>query len=158
MTLIGIDSSTTKTGMSIFREGRFISVKLIDLRKMKNAEERIDEMIRRILWNLELIDPDVVYQEYSWVKRNPKTAIQLTLIIGAVRGWCVNNGVQFRTVMPAEWRKLTSQNGGERDDLKQQTKDFVKEKFNIETKTDDEADAICIGLAGCLMEDKNESK
>lgn len=46
----------------------------------------------------------------------------------------------------------------ERKKLKEQSVAFVKDKFNIKAETDDIADAICIGLAGCKLEKDGETE
>ena len=105
MILCGIDSSTTFTAISWFEDGEYKSKALIDTHKTKDAEERIDEMIRYIFRVLDGRKPNVIYQEYAWLKNNAKTSIELATIIGAVRGWAVNNGCRWYRVMPNAWRK-----------------------------------------------------
>ena len=46
-------------------------------------------MILGIYKVLEKYNPDVIYQESAWVSHNAKTALILSSIIGAVRGWAL---------------------------------------------------------------------
>jgi len=154
MILCGIDSSTTFTAISWFEDGEYKSKALIDTHKTKDAEERIDEMIRYIFRVLDGRKPDVIYQEYAWLKNNAKTSIELATIIGAVRGWAVNNGCRWYKVMPNAWRKkLNIITKAKREQLKQIAIDYVDENLGIKVRRDDEADAICIGLAGVKFEE-----
>ena len=154
MILCGIDSSTTFTAISWFEDGEYKSKALIDTHKTKDAEERIDEMIRYIFRVLDGRKPNVIYQEYAWLKNNAKTSIELATIIGAVRGWAVNNGCRWYRVMPNAWRKkLNITTKAKREQLKQIAIDYVDENLGVKVRRDDEADAICIGLAGVKFEE-----
>ena len=70
------------------------------------------------------------------------------MILGAVYGWCLVHNVYFEMLRPTEWRALISKEkkGRKRDELKAWSVRKVKELFGIDV-TDDESDAILIGLA-----------
>lgn len=154
MIVCGIDSSSRYTAIAWFEDGELVDYELIDLHYVKDSEERIAEMIEQIYATLDEIVPDYIYQETTWISQNPKTAIQLTTIVGAVRGWCTYNHTEWNGISPSQWRGILglTKYKGERKKLKELSVAFVKDKFNIEAETDDVADAICIGLAGCKNE------
>ena len=97
--------------------------------------------------------PGIIYQEYTWVSRNPKTALMLTTILGAVRGWALANNCVWHSIAPATWRSNLGINKGKRNELKAESIDFVKQKLNIDVPNDDVADAICIGMSAINMEE-----
>ena len=65
-------------------------------------------------------------------------------------------GIEY--IYPSSWRAslgIKNGRGIKRTTLKQADIDFVKEKYNINVN-DDEADAICIGLAQYVKSEVNE--
>lgn len=154
MILCGIDSSSKRTGISFFKDNTLLYYDLIDLHTEKDSEIRLAKMIKYLYITLDKYTPDVIYQESTWVARNPQTVIQLTTIIGAVRGWCINNNSKWKGIAPNKWRYVLNLNvrNNERKVLKEKSITYVKDKFKIIPKTDDVADAICIGFAGCKLE------
>lgn len=66
--------------------------------------------------------------------------------------------VDLEYIYPSSWRAalgIKNGRGIKRTTLKEADIDYVKEKYNI-TVNDDEADAICIGLAQYVKADTNE--
>lgn len=154
MRLCGIDSSSRFTAISLFINGEYQSFRLIDLHKMQDSEERINQMILEIYTALNIYKPNVIYQEFTWVAKNPKTALLLTIIIGAVKGWAVSHECNFKEIAPSAWRKILGLNEykDNRKELKQKAINYIEETIGLTPETDDVADAICIGFAGCKIE------
>lgn len=92
--------------------------------------------------------PQTIVVEMTVVPKNAGTQRMLTMILGAVYGWCLVHNVYFEMLRPTEWRALISKEkkGRKRDELKAWSVRKVKELFGIDV-TDDESDAILIGLA-----------
>lgn len=66
--------------------------------------------------------------------------------------------IDLEYIYPSSWRAtlgIKNGRGIKRTSLKQADIDFVKEKYDINVN-DDEADAICIGLAQYVKADSNE--
>ena len=66
--------------------------------------------------------------------------------------------IEIEYIYPSSWRAtlgIKNGRGIKRTTLKEQDVHFVKEKYNI-LVNDDEADAICIGLAQYEKKDNNE--
>lgn len=151
--LLTIDSSTNKSGLGYYEHGKYIGYDLLDFSKDKKMESRFESMSIRLLDKLDEFNPDIVYIEETVVLRNAQTQRFLTRLQGVVYGWCVKHYCEFNTIRPTEWRKQLSFNQGKnvkREQLKQQSMDYVKEKYNIEVN-DDVADALCIGSAVLKM-------
>lgn len=153
MKICGIDASTTCTGISYFKNGKLIDHEIIDLKKNKNAELRIKEMFISITTSISKHKPDVIYYEDNYQKINPKTTKQLTLVMGATWGYCVQNNIAIEPILPSEWRDTIGINKpkADRKIYKQRAMDYVKNNFGLDVG-DDEADAICIGVAANLLE------
>ena len=147
--LVSIDSSTNKTGMSLYVGGKLTEYDLIDLSKAGfELDPRINEMGKRIISLLSHWRPTMVYIEEPKGHGNVELVHKLVEIIGIVRGWCIQNSVYFEEIKPSVWRKYCGieQGGKKRAELKAASVDHVKTKYGIEVN-DDVADAICIGGA-----------
>lgn len=151
----GIDSSSKRTSISYFEDDKLIDYIVIDLTKMKDKNERIDSMLLNIAKYLNKQKPDYVYQEDTWSGGNPETGNILTTILGGVRFWCITNDCIYHKIKPTVWRSQFGLNKfkAKREELKQKSIDYVNEKYGI-CVSDDEADAILIGLCGTLINRK----
>lgn len=154
MRLCGIDSSSRFTAISLFINGEYETYRLIDLHKVQDSDQRIDRMILAIYETLDAYNPEIIYQEFTWVARNPKTALLLTIIVGAVKGWAVSHDCEFKEIAPSAWRKILGLNEykDNRKELKQKAINYIEETIGLTPETDDVADAVCIGFAGCKIE------
>lgn len=149
VTMCSIDSSSKKTGIAIYKNGKYTSHKLLDCSKDKIMDSRFKKMALDILNTLNEIKPNIIYIEETVVLRNAQTQRFLTRLQGVVYAWCIQNNCEFNTIRPSSWRKainLKQNKNIKREQLKQEAIDYVKEKYNIEVN-DDIADAICIGDA-----------
>ena len=145
-----IDSSTRKTGMALFLDGKLDSYQLIDLStNNETLDERINVMGRNMLLLLSRWKPEIVYiEEPQGHGQNVKLVNMLCQIVGIVRGWCIDNKTYFEVVSPSVWRKYLGmvQGGKKRAELKAESIRIVKETYDIDVN-DDTADAINIGNA-----------
>lgn len=156
--LIGLDTSTSSTGFSIFENGELLSYFAIDMQKEKlTSEKKFDEMTRRVFENLNKYSPDIVVCELTSMTRNAVTQRTLTLLLGAVKGWCIMNNVFCHFFRASEWRKLVKNKDEKlprkRVELKQWSIDKTRLLFNIDVNSNDISDAILIGKAYINMID-----
>jgi len=151
ITLLSLDTSTTSTGWAIFKDGKYQESGVIDdFKKVKNGHERLKLMTKELLDNIEQLKPDIIAIEKDVVFGNMKVIDMLMKIIGAVYGFCLFNGITYYEFAPSEWRKYVKLQafGRKRDEFKKASIKYIKDNLNMEVN-DDEADAICIGLAYC---------
>lgn len=151
--LITIDGSTKKTGIAYFCNGKYKAHHLLDFEKDKNIDSRFESMSKGIWAILNTYNPNVVYMEETYTARNPQTTKVLTRLQGVVYAWCMNNGCEFNTIRPTQWRKwlnFTQNKNVKREQLKKQSMQYVIDNYGLEV-TDDEADAICIADAVLKM-------
>lgn len=150
MIFMSFDTSSSSTGYAVFENGNLVDSGVIDLKKVKNSDTRMDMMVSEIFNQLSDIQPDCVVWETPVVVRNPKTQRMLTMIVGAIMGYCIGHSIQYYELRPTEWRSLCKTKDEKlprkRDELKQWSVSKVKELFEIETN-DDEADSILLGFA-----------
>ena len=149
--LLSFDTSTTSTGYAIYLSGEFNRYGLLDFKHIKNSEERIKEMILKIYEVINNEKPQIVVAEMTVVPRNVQAQRNLTMILGAIQGKCLEKNIYFYLFRPSEWRKLVNDTNEKlprkRDELKAWSKRKVLEKYNITDINDDVSDAILVGQA-----------
>ena len=148
--LLGIDSSTSKTGVSVYIDGVYSTSFLIDASKIKDTTEKFCTMCKEIIYKLNEEKPNIVVIERMHTLRNADAFRKLCKVMGVVHGWCILNDCEYIELSPTEWRKSVAEKDEKvprkREELKQWSVNKIKEKYGIEVK-DDIADAICIGEA-----------
>lgn len=158
--LVGIDSSTTATSISLFINGKYKDYTLIKIDKNEYPTkwDRLDPMLKEIGNVLDRYKPDIIYQENSYKGNNVDNLKALTNILGGVRFWAIMNESEYYQLMPSQWRKVLSLNEYEADRkvLKQKTIEYIEKKFKIKVPQDDVSDSIAIGLAGTIYHDSIE--
>lgn len=149
--LISFDTSTSSTGYAIYLSGTLHRYDLLDFKRIKNTDERIKKMILKIYEIIEIEKPQIVVAEMTVVTRNAQAQRNLTMILGAIQGKCLENNIFFSLLRPTEWRKLVSDENEKlprkREELKQWSKQKVSDIMGINYINDDISDAILIGQA-----------
>ena len=149
--LISFDTSTSSTGYAIYISGKLHRYDLIDFKRIKNTDERIKEMILKIYEIIETEKPQIIVVEMTVVTRNAQAQRNLTMILGAIQGKCLENNIFFSLLRPTEWRKLVNNEKEKlprkREELKQWSKQKVSDILGINDINDDISDAILIGQA-----------
>ena len=145
--LMGIDSSTKNTGVSVYINGKLHTQELL-VAKSKDSNERMKQMINEIYEVIRFHNPDIIAIETPTVCRNPQTQRQLTMIFGAIYGLSVDRDIFFKAYRPSEWRKYWKDSvmPRKRAELKEWAIQKVKNEFGLEV-SDDVAEAILIGGA-----------
>ena len=149
--LISLDTSTSSTGYAVYISGKLHRYDLIDFKRIKNTDERIKEMILKIYEIIETEKPQIIVAEMTVVTRNAQSQRNLTMILGAIQGKCLENNIFFSLLRPTEWRKLVNNEKEKlprkREELKQWSKQKVLDILGINDINDDISDAILIGQA-----------
>jgi len=149
---ISFDQSTTATAYCIWIDGKYFQHGVINLKKIKEADLRFDQMARSIIQLLEQEKPQVITIEDTALQTNAKTLKDLAQLQGVIMGYCLANNISFTVYSPTKWRAILhfkTGKGVKRPELKQQAIDYVLEKYNI-TASEDECEAIAIGSAVLL--------
>ncbi len=146
--LIGLDTSSSCSGYSIFINGIYSNSGILNYKNEKNSNKRLQEMCIALLSFLDKENPDIIAIEITVVTRNAEAQRTLTIILGVVYGWCITHSCEYVGLRPAEWRSLISKEkkGRKREELKKWSIYKVKELFDLECN-DDQSDAILIGQA-----------
>ena len=146
-TVVGIDASTNKTGIAVFKDGKYVKHILIDCHKEKDAFKRIPMMANEICEYLNTVfDIDVIVMEKSILKTNIDTVQKLSNLAGSIMLYAFQNNIKFEHPTPPEWRKkigLEQSKKVKREVLKLEAIEAVKREYKIDT-TDDEAESILL--------------
>lgn len=151
MRILSTDQSTKITGWAIFEDGKYVNSGVIDLHLSKETtEKRSEKMAVEICKLIEINKPDVVVIEEVALTSNAQTLKLLARIQGVAVGFCAAHNIPLHILEPTRWRSSLSFNQGpkvKREQLKQQSRDFVKKHFRLNIKSEDENEAIAINEA-----------
>ena len=151
--LLSLDSSTSATGYSIFVGGKYSRSGCIDLHEEGKSSDRLPVMIKTIYNLIDKEKPEIIVAEEMVVTRNAQAARMLTMILGAIYGKCLKDGIFWFVLRPTEWRSLVKEKDEKlprkREELKLWSIGKVKELFGVEDVSDDISDSILIGEAYC---------
>lgn len=166
--VIAIDASTNSMAFSYFENGRLVKYGKIWFTGADALYKAGDACKKAILF-FKNIKADVIVLESAIYSNSPKTAMQLSLVQGAIIAAAQVAGIKrVTTVTPMQWqnfignRLLTTTEkqeivrknpgkskswykGKERETRKNKTIEYVNKNFNINVSDDDVADAIGVG-------------
>lgn len=147
MKILSLDQSTRITGWSLFEDSKYVKSGVIDLHKIKDTDERSKQMAVEICKLIENAKPDCTIIEEVQQQSNVSTVIKLARIQGVAIGFCAAHNIDLHILTPSRWRSALQYKQGptvKRENLKQQSRDFVKNvlELNIESEDENEATAM----------------
>lgn len=156
MKILALDQASRTTGWSFFEKG-----KLVEYGKFTFADEDFGkrlEKIRNKVTDLinkyqpdEVVFEDIQLQSHSGdanYGNNIATFKKLAEVFGVIYELVTELGIPNRAVLSTVWKGklgLLHGYGQKRESQKQEAQTWVKNNYNIKA-TQDEADAICIGI------------
>ena len=151
MVVAGIDASTNKTGICIFKDGEYVTHTLIDCHKEKDAMKRIPMMANQICEYLNGFDDvDLIIMERSVLRSNIDTVQKLSNLAGAVMLYAYQNDIKFENPVPSSWRKkigLEQSKNVKREVLKLEAIKAVRQEYGMDL-SDDEAESLLLARSG----------
>lgn len=145
MKLCCLDQSTQKTGYSIWDDGKLIKYGSICVPEDLGAFDRMCLMYEEIKKMIAEEKPTYVCVEDTHYNNNPKVLKRLSQMQGLIFALLIEAGAGFCTIEPSSWKSYIGLTTRKREDQKKETIAFVKEKYDIDNPTEDEADSIAIG-------------
>lgn len=149
MKLLAFDQSSKKSGWSLIENGKYVKSGIIDKSKIADIDTRIGEMGIAICQQIKEFNPDLVVIEDIQNQSSISTVVSLARLQGFILGWCYVKHIKTEIIRPSEWRKVLEFKQGagvKRQELKEQSMNYIKKKYNIELP-EDEGEAVCIGDA-----------
>ena len=150
MKVLSLDQSTRVSGWSLFQDGKYVCSGIIDMNKSKlETDKRSFEMAKEIWKVIKKYNPEELVNENVQQQSNPSTMIILARLAGMIIGYAEAHNVQVHILLPSQWRKILGYSQGakvKRQELKQQSIDYVKENFGLDLP-EDQCEAIAEGVA-----------
>ena len=150
MRILAFDQSTKVTGHSLFVDGEYVDSGVIDLHLDKDTEKRSNRMAVEICNLIEKNKPDAVVIEEVAMQSNAQTLKLLARIQGVAIGFCAAHNIPLHILEPSKWRSALSYTQGrsvKREELKQQSFDYVKKHLGFDNFSEDRCEACCINMA-----------
>ena len=159
--LLSIDQSSRITGYAIFKNAKLIQYGKIVLNEDDLGERLVK--LRSSILNLinefqitEIAFEDIQLQ--SNITNNVATFKSLAEVFGVIHELVEELNIPYKTILASSWKSTLSIKGRTRTEQKHNAQEKIKELYNIQP-TQDECDAICIGIHYLLKptEQKEES-
>lgn len=145
-----MDQSTRCSGYSYFEDGKYIESGTVDMSKSKlETPERSFEMAKELWKIIKKYKPEILIIEDTQQQNNVKTVITLARLQGMIIGYAEAHKINVHILLPSQWRAALGYSQGpkiKRQELKQQSIDYVKENFGLNLP-EDEAEAVAEGVA-----------
>ena len=148
MKVLAFDQSTRCSGYAYYEDSKYIESGVIDMSKSKlETSARSFEMAKELWRVIKKYKPEILFIEDVQQQSNAKTMIVLARLAGMVIGYAEAHKVQVHIITPSQWRaqlNFKQGSGVKRPELKQQSIDYVKNKYGVDLP-EDEAEAIALG-------------
>lgn len=112
----------------------------------KNPLERMKNMYCEIKKLIDIYKPDYVVLENTQFQQNFSTYAQLSQLQGVLFTILFERDINFCLVQPTKWKSYCGVKGKKRAEQKANTIQIIQQKYNLSKLTEDEADAIGMGL------------
>ena len=148
--VVSFDQSTRCSGYAVFEDGEYIESGIVDMSKSKLETDKRSFKMAKELWKIiKKYKPDEIVLENVQQQSNPATMIVLARLAGMIIGYAEAHNVHVHILLPSQWRKALGYSQGakvKRQELKQQSIDYVKENFGLNLP-EDQCEAIAEGVA-----------
>ncbi len=156
---MALDQASRVTGWAIYDNKNLVAHGRFSISANKTMQERLKSFVIYLIDLVDKYHPEKIYYEGIQYQSNIETYKKLAYIQAMIIYF--SNNIPIMELTPSHWRSIIKDKHGikfgrSRAEQKQKAQDFVKEFFNKEV-TEDEADAICLGYAGVLEDEKNIS-
>lgn len=158
---LALDQASRVTGWAIYDNKNLVTSGHFSIPANKSMQQRLLSFINHLDELINKYNVEKIYYEGIQYQSNIETYKKLAYIQAMIIYNTTLHNLPILELTPSHWRSILKDKHGikfgrSRAEQKQKAQEFVKEFFNIEA-TEDEADAICLGYAGILEDEKNKS-
>ena len=150
MVVMSLDQSTRCSGYAIFENNKYVASGIVDMTKSKlDTDERSFEMAKALWKIIKQYKPQHLIIENVQQQTSPKVVVTLARLQGMILGYAEAHKVKTHILLPSEWRAQLQYKQGpkvKRAELKQQSADYVKNKYGFDL-SEDENEAIALNDA-----------
>lgn len=155
---LALDQSLNLTGFAYFdSNGILIESNTFNIPKNKLIEERLAAFYKHLTNLVKDENIEHIFFEDIQYQNNKDTFKKLAFVQSTILLWCYWNQIKYTILSPSHWRKIITDNynikfGRARAEQKKNCFDFIIKKWNLSESdiTEDEADAIALGMAGII--------
>ena len=157
---LALDQSLNITGYAYFTTTpniKLIGSGTFNIPKTKPIEERLAAFYKQLTELIKNENIGHIFFEDIQYQNNKDTYKKLAFVQATILLWCYWNEIDYTILSPSHWRKVISDNygikfGRARAEQKKSCFNFVTEKWHMskDNTTEDEADAIALGMAGLI--------
>lgn len=144
--ILALDQSSHITGYAVFtKEGRLKSYGKFDF-DSSNFGKRLFDLrteIQQIINENEI--SEIIAEDIQMQNNNVTVYKALAQVLGVIQELAYENNLEFSTVVASSWKSTLSIKGKTRPEQKRNAQQYIIDTFKIKP-TQDECDAICIGL------------
>ena len=146
--LLALDQSSHITGYAVFNEGKLITYGKFNITDTDLGERlyKIRKKVKSLIVEYEI--DEVVFEDIQLqenVKNNVQTFKALAEVIGVITELLIELNIPGSAVLASSWKSTLGIKGSARTEQKRNAQKYVNTTFSIKA-TQDECDAICIGL------------
>lgn len=161
MIYLALDNALVTTGWSIFQNDKLLKYNKFTIPANKSIDKRLGLYWKELTDLYYQFDFSHLFFEDCQNQGNAQTYHKLSMVKGSILLWCYFNEIPYTISSPSHWRSILSNKynikfGKSRTEQKNKAKELIRQLYNIEP-TEDECDAICIGLAGIIENEKPKS-
>lgn len=156
---LALDQASRTTGWAIYDNKTLIASGHFSIPANKIMQDRLKSFVIHLIDLIDKYHPEKIYYEGIQYQSNIETYKKLAYIQAMIIYF--SNSIPITELSPSHWRSVIKDHygikfGRSRAEQKQKAQEFVEEHFNKKV-TEDEADAICLGYAGVLEDEKTKS-
>lgn len=161
MIYLALDQALNTSGWAIFYDSNLEKFSTFSTKSSAPIGERLWTIWQRLDDLNQIYDFNFIFFEDIQHQANLETYKKLAFCQAAIILWCWHHNKNYLILSPSHWRSILKDNykisfGKTRPEQKKAAQQLVKQQYNINA-TQDEADAICIGMAGIKEYNKNQS-
>ncbi len=158
---LALDQASRVTGWAIYDNKNLVTSGHFSIAANKTMQQRLISFVNHLDDLVNKYNVEKIYYEGIQYQNNIETYKKLAYIQAMIIYNTTLHNLPILELTPSHWRSLIKDKHGvkfgrTRAEQKQKAQEFVKDHFNVEA-TEDEADAICLGYAGILEDEKNKS-
>ena len=157
MVILALDQSLKVSGVAVFDKKKLIHYETFSIKPDQKMERRLAD-----IWeNLNELYHDfqfekIYFEDIQLQAGNALTYKHLAYVQASIILWCYYNSLPYEIYTASHWRKVLGGGfGRKRQEQKEHAIQLVKERYDI-TVSNDEADAICIGMAATKEKEANQ--
>jgi len=163
MKYLALDQALKTSGWAIFYNTELEKIGTIETSPIYSIHIRLGTIWKHLDMLFEQEKFEYIFLEDTQKQTNLETYKKLCYVQAVILLWCFHHGVGYTILSPSHWRKILKDKfgvsfGRKREEQKRAAVNWVKEKYvSFQNISEDEADAVCIGIAGIAELDKNRS-